>query len=64
MGLHEEDIYKRLKLMQDADAIVADCGDLVAQHKLDIEEARGIVAKAMLADQPLPLRGAPPPRAA
>jgi Fe-S oxidoreductase len=57
MGLHQDDVYKRLKLMQDADAIVADCGDLVARHKLDVEEARGIVAKAMLADQPLPLRG-------
>ena len=61
MGIREEDIYKRLKLMQDADAIVADCGDLVAQHKLNVEEARSIVAKAMLADQPLPLRGWPPP---
>jgi heterodisulfide reductase subunit D len=56
MGLHEDDVYKRLKLMQDADAIVADCGDLVARHKLDVAEARGIVAKGMLADQPLPLR--------
>jgi len=60
MGLSEEDNYKRLKLMQDADAIVADCGDLVARHKLNVEEARGIVAKAMLADQPLPLRGSRP----
>ncbi|HEY1503173.1 MAG TPA: (Fe-S)-binding protein [Stellaceae bacterium] len=59
MGLHEEDKYKRLKLMQDADAIVADCGDLIAQHKLNREEARIAVAKGMLADQPLPLRGAP-----
>ena len=57
MGLHEDDVYKRLKLIQDADAIVEDCGDLVARHKLDVEEARSIVAKAMLADQPLPLRG-------
>jgi hypothetical protein len=57
MGLHQEDHHKRLKLMQDAAAIVADCGDLVARHKLNVEEARGIVAKAMLADQPLPLRG-------
>jgi Fe-S oxidoreductase len=57
MGLHEEDTYKRLKLMQDADAIVADCSDLIARHKLKIEDARSIVAKAMLADQPLPLRG-------
>jgi Fe-S oxidoreductase len=58
MGLHQEDHHKRLKLMQDAEAIVADCSDLVAQHKLNVEEARGIVTKAMLADQPLPLRGA------
>jgi Fe-S oxidoreductase len=57
MGLRQEDHHKRLKLMQDAAAIVADCGDLVARHKLNVEEARGIVAKAMLADQPLPLRG-------
>src|SRR6185437_5564198 len=34
MGLHEDDIYKRLKLMQDTDAIITDCGDLIAQHKL------------------------------
>jgi Fe-S oxidoreductase len=59
MGLRQEDIYKRLKLMQDTDAIVADCSDLITRHKLNIEEARSIVAKAMLADQPLPLRGPP-----
>jgi len=58
MGLHEEDQYKRLKVMQDADAIVADCGDLIAQHRLDAELARMVVLKGMLADQPLPLQGA------
>ncbi|HKA71874.1 MAG TPA: (Fe-S)-binding protein, partial [Xanthobacteraceae bacterium] len=57
MGLHEEDHYKRLKVMQDADAIVADCGDLIAQHRLDAELARMVVLKGMLADQPLPLQG-------
>jgi hypothetical protein len=36
-------------------AILADCQDLVAQHRLNAEEARDIVAKGMLADQPLPL---------
>ncbi len=41
---------QRLKLMQDADAIVADCSDLIAQHKLN-EEACSVVAKGMLADQ-------------
>jgi len=43
--------------MQDADAILADCQDLIAQHQLKIEDAREVVVKTMLADQPLPLRG-------
>ncbi|HUH86366.1 MAG TPA: (Fe-S)-binding protein [Stellaceae bacterium] len=57
MGLSEEDVYKRLKIMQDADAILADCQGLIAQHRLNAEEARDIVVKGMLADQPLSLRG-------
>jgi heterodisulfide reductase subunit D len=59
MGLHEEDRYKHLKIMQDADAIVADCHDLIAQHGLDAELARMVVLKGMLGDQPLPLTGSP-----
>jgi heterodisulfide reductase subunit D len=55
MGLHQEDRYKQLKIMQDADQIVAECGDLIAQHALDTGKARDVVVKAMLADQPLPL---------
>jgi heterodisulfide reductase subunit D len=43
--------------MQDAGIILADCQDLITQHRLDAEEARDIVVKGMLADQPLPLRG-------
>ena len=58
MGLHEEDRYKHLKVMQDADAIVADCSDLIAQHGMDAEVAREVVLKSMLSDQPLPLAGA------
>jgi Fe-S oxidoreductase len=57
MGLSEDDVYKRLKIMQDADAILADCQDLIAHHRLNAEVARDIVVKGMLADQPLPLRG-------
>jgi len=57
MGLHQDDHYKRLKLMQDADAIVADCHDLIARHALDTEVARQVVVKTMLGDQPLPLAG-------
>lgn len=57
MGLPAyEDRFKRLKIMQDADAIVADCAGLLAEHRLDPVAARNVVAKAMLAEQPLPLR--------
>ena len=56
MGLHHEDHYKRLKLMQDVDAIMADCADLMAQHRLDPATTR-VAVKAMLDDQPLPLVG-------
>jgi heterodisulfide reductase subunit D len=57
MGLHRQDRYKELKIMQDADQIVAECSDLIAQHGLDSAKARGVVVKAMLGDQPLPLIG-------
>jgi Fe-S oxidoreductase len=57
MGLHHEDHFKRLKIMQDAGAIVADCADLLARHGITEEVARRVVADAMLAEQPLPLAG-------
>jgi Fe-S oxidoreductase len=57
MGLHRDDRFKRLKMMQDANAILADCRDLVQQHGLDLEATRAAI-KAMLDEQPAPLRGA------
>jgi hypothetical protein len=57
MGLQQEDHYKHLKMMQDADTILADCSDLIAHHGLEPETARRVVTQGMLADQPLPLRG-------
>jgi Fe-S oxidoreductase len=56
MGIRHDDHFKRLKMMQDADAIAADCGDLVAQHGLDPATTRQAI-EAMLEEQPLPLRG-------
>jgi Fe-S oxidoreductase len=58
MGLQHDDTFKRLKIMQDADAIVADCQDMIEMHGLDPAQARAMVVKAMLNEQPLPLRGA------
>jgi Fe-S oxidoreductase len=55
MGLKRHDRYKELKMMQDADQIVAECADLLAHHALEPAKARDVVVKAMLADQPLPL---------
>jgi len=57
MGLHHEDHFKRLKIMQDADAIVSDCKDMIAAYRIDPAFAREVVVKAMLNEQPLPLRG-------
>jgi len=56
MGLSRDDRFKRLKMMQDADAILADCRDLVEAHGLDVEATRAAI-QAMLDEQPAPLRG-------
>jgi Fe-S oxidoreductase len=56
MGLQRQDRYKELKMMQDADQIIAECGDLIAQHALDPGKALEVVVKAMLGDQPLALK--------
>jgi heterodisulfide reductase subunit D len=57
MGLRHEDHYKRLKILQDADTILAECRDLMQAHQLDEAAARDVIVKGMLADQPLPLIG-------
>jgi Fe-S oxidoreductase len=54
LGMHEPDLYKRFKKMQDVDAILGDCSDLVAHHRLDPAMAREVVA-GMLKEQPLPV---------
>src|SRR5947208_9073859 len=51
MGLYRQDRYKELKIMQDADQIVADCGDLIARHALDPVNARDMVIKVLLGEQ-------------
>src|SRR5262249_14153550 len=56
MGLHQDDRFKRLKMMQDADAILADVPDPLEQPGIDGEATRAAIA-AMLEEQPAPLRG-------
>jgi Fe-S oxidoreductase len=56
MGLHYDDHFKRFKIMHDAEAILADCSDLVNKHGLDLATTR-LAIEGMLEEQPVPLRG-------
>jgi Fe-S oxidoreductase len=55
MGLHRPDLFKRLKIMQDADAILAETAALIGVNGLDLDEARDVILRDMLGEQPLPL---------
>ncbi len=55
MGLRQPDLFKRLKIMQDVDAILRDSATLIETNGLDLEEARDVVLRDMLGEQPLPL---------
>lgn len=55
MGLQREDVFKRLKAMQDVDAILADTADMIAAHGLDPEEVRDVILKDVIGDQHLPI---------
>jgi len=57
LGLTRPDLFKRLKLLQDIDAILAESAPMIETHGLDLDEARAIVLSEMLGEQPLPLRG-------
>ncbi|MGH7115618.1 MAG: heterodisulfide reductase-related iron-sulfur binding cluster, partial [Stellaceae bacterium] len=45
MGIHIPDLYKRLTLIGDIDAIVADTADLIAVHRLDLDTVRDVLAQ-------------------
>ncbi len=55
MGLERPDLFKRLKLMQDVDAIFLDALPLIETNGLDLDEARDVVLRDMLGEQSLPL---------
>jgi hypothetical protein len=56
MGVARPDLFKRLKLMQDVDAVLADAAPMIETHHLDLDEARSVILADMLGEQPLPLR--------
>jgi heterodisulfide reductase subunit D len=55
MGLQRPDLFKRLKIMQDVDAILRDSAPLIEANGLDLEEARDVILRDMIGEQPLPL---------
>jgi hypothetical protein len=55
MGLQRPDLFKRLKLMQDVGGILLDAAPLIEGNSLDLDEARDVVLRDMLGEQPLPL---------
>src|SRR3954453_6391860 len=47
MGIHIPDLYKRLRLIGDIDAMIADSTDLIAAHGLDLDTVRDVLAQDM-----------------
>ena len=58
MGLTRPDLFKRLKLMQDVDAILADSTTLLDSNSIGLDEARSVILSDLLGEQPLELRPA------
>lgn len=54
-GIRRPDLFKRLKLLQDVDAILAAVQDLIAAYGLEVAEAREVILRDLLGEQPLPL---------
>lgn len=54
LGLTHPDLFKRMKLMQDADEILASAKDMIALHGLDADEVRAVILTDILGEQKLP----------
>jgi heterodisulfide reductase subunit D len=48
-------LFKRLKIIQDVDAILLDTASQIETNGLDLDEARDVILRDMLGEQPLPL---------
>ncbi|MBV9858519.1 MAG: (Fe-S)-binding protein [Alphaproteobacteria bacterium] len=51
LGLVSHDLYKRLKLMQDVDAIIVETAPRIAEHGLDLETVRDALLSEFAADR-------------
>lgn len=52
MGIHIPDLYKRLQLMGDIDAVIADTAGQIEAHGLDLDEVRDVLAQDMFGAKP------------
>lgn len=52
MGIKADDIYKRLKMMIEVEAMMDDCADMIRLHGLDPDEARDVLLADQLAARP------------
>jgi len=57
MGLFRDDTFKTMKIKQDTEKILLDCADMLDANAISQDQARPIVEKALLGEQPVPLRG-------
>jgi len=52
MGIHIPDLYKRLRIMGDINAIITDTADLIDTHRLDLDTLREVIANDVLDSVP------------
>ena len=63
MGLHHDDLFKRMKTLRDVDAIIEECADMMATHGLDLDEAREVILADVINEQMLSPRRTEHPHA-
>lgn len=59
LGIQRPDLFKRLKILQDVDSIIADTRDLIETHDLDEDKVRESILEDLLSEQPLSLGRSP-----
>lgn len=60
MGIHIPDLYKRLQLLGDIDAIIAETVGQIEAHGLDLDQVRDVLAQDMFGAKPKERRAANP----
>lgn len=56
MGIEHADVFKRLKMLADADAVMNASAGMIDAHRLDRTEVREVVVRDLLGEQSLPVR--------